>query len=74
MIEKAQGTNSSGTVQDLHLIPYYGITGKPDSAPLPYKDISISFVIIYIFSHFNNLNIFRCPFRLYFSFQVMFNV
>jgi hypothetical protein len=43
MIEKAQGTYSSGTVQDFHLIPYYGFTGKPDGAPLPDKDISISF-------------------------------
>jgi hypothetical protein len=48
MIEKAQGTNSSGTVQDFHLIPYYGITGKPDSAPLPDKDISISCIINFI--------------------------
>lgn len=52
MIGKAQGTYSSGTVQDLHLIPYYGITGKPDSAPLLDKDISISIV----FSHAVHIN------------------
>jgi hypothetical protein len=74
MIEKAQGTYSSGTVQDLHLIPYYGIAGKPASAPLPDKDISISFAIIYFFSHFSNVNIFSCLFRMNFSFQLMFNV
>jgi hypothetical protein len=44
MIGKAQGTYSSGTVQDLHLIPYYGITGKPVSTPMLYKDIEFSIV------------------------------